>query len=86
MRFCSLGCRRYVEDGLLDAGICGEDWIKENSADVVQVCELHYSKSTIHPARWVIAVEENSPVQTIHDLADGIIASELVNTTRKCDE
>lgn len=76
-------CRRYVEDGVLDAGICGLDWIKENGAQVVEVCELHYSKTTNQPAKWVIAVDENSSVQTIHDLSDGIIASELVNTTKK---
>ena len=76
-------CRRYVEDGLLDAGICGLDWIRENNAEVVEVCELHYSKSTTSPARWVIAVDENSPVRTVHDLSGGIIASELVNTTQK---
>lgn len=75
--------RRYVEDGLLDAGICGLDWIKENNADVVEVCELHYSKSTPDPARWVIAVDENSPVRSIRDLEGEIIASELVNTTRE---
>jgi len=72
-----------VEDGLLDVGICGLDWIKENKADVIEVCELLYSKSTTNPARWVVAVDEHSPIRTIDDLADGIIVSELVNTTKK---
>ena len=75
--------RRYIEDGLLDVGICGLDWINESDADVVEVCELHYSKSTTSSARWVLAVDENSPVRTVDDLEDGIIVSELVNTTRK---
>jgi ATP phosphoribosyltransferase len=48
-----------------------------------QVCELHYSKATSNPARWVLAVPEDSPVQTAEDLAGSIVASELVNTTRK---
>ncbi|CAD7694997.1 unnamed protein product [Ostreobium quekettii] len=74
---------RFVEDGVLDAGICGHDWIVENGSDVVEVCELQYSKATSSPARWVLAVEENSDVQTVKDLEGQIVASELVKTTER---
>ena len=62
---------------------CSHDWVVENGADVVEVCELAYSKATSNPARWVLAVPESSPVQRAEDLAGTIVASELVNTTRK---
>ncbi|GBF91721.1 ATP phosphoribosyltransferase [Raphidocelis subcapitata] len=81
--FRSQEISRYVEDGVLDAGIWGHDWVVENGADVVEVCELHYSKATSNPARWVLCVREDSPVQDAADLAGTIVASELVNTTRK---
>jgi ATP phosphoribosyltransferase len=74
---------RYVEDGALDAGITGYDWIMENSSDVVEVCELAYSKSTSNPARWVLVVPDESRVRKPQDLAGGIIATELVNVTKK---
>jgi ATP phosphoribosyltransferase len=74
---------RYVCDGVLDAGITGYDWIMENSCDVVDVCELAYSKSTTNPARWVLAVPEESKVTKPKDLRNGIIATELVNVTKK---
>ena len=74
---------RYVEDGVLDAGITGHDWIMENGSDVVEVCELAYSKATGNPARWVLAVPDESQVESAKDLAGGIIATELVNVTRK---
>jgi ATP phosphoribosyltransferase len=74
---------RYVEDGVLDAGITGYDWVMENGSDVQEVCELVYSKATTRPASWVLAVPEESPVRRPEDLAGGIIATELVNTTRK---
>ncbi|UCG60280.1 MAG: ATP phosphoribosyltransferase [Phycisphaerales bacterium] len=74
---------RYVGDGVLDAGITGYDWIEENDCDVVDICELAYSKATSNPARWVLAVPEESPVTKPHDLAGGIVATELVNVTRK---
>jgi ATP phosphoribosyltransferase len=73
---------RYVEDGVLDAGFTGLDWIIENQSDVRQVCELLYSKTTANPARWVLAVPAESPVQKPEDLADRIIATELVNATK----
>jgi ATP phosphoribosyltransferase len=74
---------RYVEDGVLDAGITGYDWIMENGSDVVEVCELAYSKATSKPARWVLAVPNGSKVKKPADLKGGIIATELVNVTRK---
>lgn len=74
---------RYVEDGVIDMGITGHDWIVENESDVHEVCELMYSKSTRRPARWVLAVPEESPVTDPKDLAGGIIATELINTTSK---
>ncbi len=74
---------RYVADGVLDAGLTGYDWIKENGSEVHEVCELLYSKSTSKPARWVLAVPEESSVTKIADLQGGIIATELVNVTKK---
>ena len=74
---------RYVADGVLDAGITGYDWIMENESDVVEVCELAYSKSTSKPARWVLAVPSESKVSKVGDLRGGIVATELVNVTRK---
>lgn len=72
---------RYVEDGVIDAGITGYDWIMENNSDVVEICELAYSKATSKPARWVLAVPNESKVSRAEDLAGGIIATELVNVT-----
>ena len=74
---------RYVEDGVIDVGVTGRDWIVENGSDVVEVVELVYSKQSLRPARWVLAVPEESPVQEVKDLEGGIIATELLNTTRK---
>jgi ATP phosphoribosyltransferase len=74
---------RYVADGVLDAGITGFDWIMENASDVIEVCELGYSKATSKPTRWVLAVPEESKIQKAQDLKGGIIATELVNVTKK---
>ncbi len=74
---------RYVEDGALDAGITGYDWIIENESDVVQVAELAYSKSTSEPARWVLAVPDESKVTKPADLKGATIATELTNVTKK---
>lgn len=74
---------RYVEDGVLDVGLTGHDWIKENGSDVHEVCELVYSKASARPARWVLAVPNESSVKTVQDLEGGIIATELVNATRR---
>ncbi len=74
---------RYVADGVLDAGITGYDWITENNCDVVDVSELAYSKATNNPARWVLAVPDESQIKRVKDLAGGIVATELVNVTKK---
>jgi len=74
---------RYVSDGILDAGITGHDWIMENGSDVVEVCQLNYSKTTSKPAKWVLAVPNESDKTKPQDLAGGLIATELVNVTRK---
>ena len=74
---------RYVESGNLDCGICGKDWIIENNSDVVEICELQYSKATSNPVRWVLAVHESSPFQKAEDLAGKTIATEAVNLTRR---
>ncbi len=76
---------RYVVDNLIDCGLTGQDWIVENGneADVVEVCELTYSRATSSPARWVLAVPAESPVQRPEDLEGGIIATEIVNTVRR---
>jgi ATP phosphoribosyltransferase len=84
---CSI-CRaqemsRYVENGTIDAGLTGKDWIEENESDVVVVDDLIYSKVSQNPARWVLAVAADSPVKTIEDLRGKKIATELVNFTRK---
>jgi ATP phosphoribosyltransferase len=74
---------RYVSDGILDAGITGYDWVCENDRDVVEVCELTYSKATSRPARWVLAVPAESQVHKAEDLAGGVIATELLNVTSR---
>ena len=74
---------RYVEDGVIDVGITGYDWIVENGSDVHEVCELAYSKSTLRAARWVLAVPEESDCRRPEDLAGGIIATELLRTTTR---
>jgi ATP phosphoribosyltransferase len=74
---------KYVADGVLDAGITGYDWIMENKSDVVDVCELAYSKSSSNATRWVLAVPDESKATKLEDLAGGIIATELVNVTKK---
>ncbi len=74
---------RYVEDGLLDGGLTGHDWVCENGSDVQEVCELVYAKAQARPVRWVLAVPEESPVATAKDLDGGIVATELVNVTKR---
>jgi len=73
---------RYVEDGVLDAGFTGYDWILENKSSVHEVCELLYSKATSNPARWVLAVPAESKIKKPQDLEGGIIATELVGATK----
>ena len=74
---------RYVEDGVLDAGLTGNDWILENEADVVEVADLIYAKQTFGKVRWVLAVPEKSPCQSVKDLGGKIIATELVKVTER---
>lgn len=73
----------YVELGMLDAGITGYDWIIENGSDVQQVTELIYAKQGFRPVRWVLAVPENSPIQTVKDLQGKRIATEAVGLTQR---
>jgi ATP phosphoribosyltransferase len=74
---------RYVEHGFFDCGLCGHDWVIENGSDVVEVCELGYSRASRNPARWVIAVPEESSIRCVGDLEGKRIATELVGTTRR---
>ena len=73
---------RYVEDGTLDLGLTGKDWIKENGSNIVVVQDLIYSKVSRKPARWVLAVMDNSPIRKLEDLQGKKIATELVNFTK----
>lgn len=84
---CSI-CRpqemsRYVESGMLDAGITGKDWTMENESEAIIVCDLVYSKVSRKPTRWIIAVAGDSEIRTIEDLEGKKVATELVNVTRK---
>jgi ATP phosphoribosyltransferase len=74
---------RYVELGLLDAGITGYDWIVENDSDVVEVAELIYAKAGLRPVRWVLAVPENSRIRSAGDLRGKRIATEAVGLTKR---
>jgi ATP phosphoribosyltransferase len=74
---------RYVEHGFLDAGLTGADWIAENDSDVEVVAEIAYSKQTTNPARWVLAVPNDSPIKSVKDLQGKRIATELVELTRR---
>jgi ATP phosphoribosyltransferase len=74
---------RYVESGALDAGITGRDWVLETGAEVTEVAEMLYSKVSLRPVRWVLAVPEDAPAQSVRDLEGKVIATEVVNLTRK---
>ena len=74
---------RYVEDGILDAGLTGRDWIEENAADVLAVADLIYAKQSFGKVRWVLAVPESSNFHSVKDLHGCIIATELVQTTKR---
>src|SRR5579872_3865451 len=73
---------RYVEQGVLDAGITGHDWVLENNAQVHEVCELMFSKVSRRPVRWVLCVPEDSPAQSVKDLEGKRIATEVVGLTK----
>ncbi|MCH7589618.1 ATP phosphoribosyltransferase [PVC group bacterium] len=74
---------RYVEEGVLDAGLTGQDWIQENAASVVEVSELVYGKQRRRPVRWVLAVPQDSSIRSVKDLQGKRIATELVNATKR---
>ena len=83
--FRSQEISRYVVDGIIDCGLCGHDWIVENGNEneVQEICDLTYSRATSNPAKWVLCVPDESPVKRPEDLKDGVIATEIVNTTRR---
>ena len=74
---------RYVEDGVLDAGLTGRDWVEENEAQVENVADLIYAKQSFGKVRWVLAVPEASPIRSVKDLEGKVIATELVAATRR---
>jgi ATP phosphoribosyltransferase len=74
---------RYVEDGILDAGLTGLDWVAENDAQVETVADLIYAKQSFGKVRWVLAVPEASPIRGVKDLEGKIIATELVGATKR---
>ena len=74
---------RYVDHGYFDCGLTGQDWILENESNVIEVCDLIYSRASISKSRWVIAVPESSSIRRVEDLEGKRIATELVNTTKR---
>ncbi len=74
---------RYIGDGIIDAGLSGQDWVRDSGAELVEVCELEYSKATDRPIRIVLAVAEDSPYQSPEDLEGATIATEYVATTQR---
>lgn len=73
---------RYVEEGVLDVGLTGKDWIMENKSKVVEVADLVYAKQGLRPVRWVVAVPKDSPIKSVKGLRGKRIATELVNVTK----
>ena len=74
---------RYVETGALDAGITGRDWVLETGSNVVEIGELMYSKQSLAPVRWVLAVPEDGAIESVKDLEGRVIATEVVNLTKQ---
>jgi len=74
---------RYVDHGVLDAGLTGRDWVKENGSDVVEVAELIYAKQGLKPVRWVLAAPVNSDIKSVKDLEGKKVATELVNVSKE---
>ncbi|HVM31576.1 MAG TPA: ATP phosphoribosyltransferase [bacterium] len=74
---------RYVEDGTLDVGMTGRDWVQENGSDVVEIAELIYAKQGLRPVRWVLAAPAGSPIKSVKDLEGKKIATELVNVSKQ---
>ena len=83
MRLRAQEMARYVEMGVLDAGLTGHDWIEETGADVIEVAELRFSKVSRRPVRWVLCVPEDSPIKSVKDLEGKRIATEAVGMTRR---
>jgi len=77
------GMARYVETGALDAGITGRDWVCETGSNVAEIGELLYSKQSLSPVRWVLAVPEDGPIESVKDLQGKVIATEVVNLTKQ---
>jgi ATP phosphoribosyltransferase len=74
---------RYVESGFFDCGLTGWDWVRENESDVVEVCDLIYSRASTLKSKWVLCVPEDSPVQKAEDLAGKRVATELLASTQR---
>jgi len=74
---------RYVEEGVLDCGITGEDWILENGSSVLKLSQLPYAKQTLNPVRWVVAVREDSRIKKLKDLKGKRVATELLKYTKR---
>ena len=74
---------RYVQDGILDIGLTGRDWVLEQNARIKEVCPLLYARGGLRPVRWVIAVPEESPIKNVKDLNGKRVATELVQFTRR---
>src|SRR5690349_12217252 len=74
---------RYIEDGVLDAGLTGRDWVEESQAQIETIADLIYAKQSFGKVRWVLAAPEASPYRTVQDLKGKVIATELVSTTRR---
>ncbi len=74
---------RYVENGYLDCGLTGLDWVVENDSNVERLCELTFSKVSSAPTRWVLVVPEASPIRSVKDLEGKVIATEAINMTRR---
>jgi ATP phosphoribosyltransferase len=74
---------RYVQDGILDIGLTGRDWVLEQNAKVKEVCPLQYAKGGLRPVRWVVAVPNESPIRRLEDLKGKRVATELVHYTRR---
>ena len=74
---------RYVEQGIIDVGLTGKDWIMENDADIVEVCELLYAKQGLGKVKWVLAAPEESEINNVKDLEGKRVATELVNVSKK---
>ena len=74
---------RYVEEGVLDAGLCGKDWVEENGSEIEVVADLVYAKQGMRPVRWVLAVPEKSDIKSVKDLQGKRIATEAVNLAKR---